>query len=178
MKKLFLFICAVSAGMLCAEEYKIDFSAAKPWAEIRHHAKRTEAKTQDFKGKKATVVSFIATDPKAQDTAFGLMTPQFPVAGKKEITVSASVLNPKGYEIFNGGNTYSTCIRFFDAKNKEFKKFTRIVMPKGTGEFQTISGTYPVPADAAKAQIVFGYDQPNLIKGQCFAVADVKWSTK
>ena len=172
MKKMLLPVCALAFLTLPGAEMKLDFTSSSPWKVMRNHSHRVKFETKEFKGKKATVVT-LANEVKTGDTAFCLATGFFNVKDKKSVTVKFSFLAAKGMKDFKGGGYWNNSVRFYDSANKEILPQAHIILPPATGAYQKVTQEFPVPAQAVKAVVHFGFDNPNITKNNIFAVTDV-----
>lgn len=173
MKKMLMMAAAALAVSLSAQEYKVDLDSPKPWKKVGNYNQRLKIETKELKGKKAVQVTFAGKDGKA-DTAFILVAPDYPVSGKKTITVSCQVLASAGMKGFGAGSPNNTPgVRWYDADGKEILPMTRFALPEGNGEFRAFSKQLPVPPNARTASVQLGFDYPDVKDGQIFALADI-----
>ena len=172
MKKLLLISAVSMVFTAFAAEMKLDFSSPAPWKIMRNHSKRVKFETKEFKGKKATVVT-LANEVKTGDTAFCLATDLFDVKDKKSVKVKFSFLAAKGMKDFKGGGYWNNSVRFYDSAKKEILPQAHIILPPATGAYQEVTQEFPVPPQAVKAVVHFGFDNPNITKNNIFAITDV-----
>ena len=151
MKKMLLPVCALAFLTLPGAEMKLDFTSSSPWKVMRNHSHRVKFETKEFKGKKATVVTL----------------------ANEVNTVKFSFLAAKGMKDFKGGGYWNNSVRFYDSANKEILPQAHIILPPATGAYQEVTQEFPVPAQAVKAVVHFGFDNPNITKNNIFAVTDV-----
>ena len=169
-----LIFAAMLAGVLCgAQEFKLDLDASNPWKSISNFGNRLKFETREINGKKAYVATFVQRD-KSKDTAFTLVAPDYAVAGKQQITVTIQFQSWKGMKIAPGALRFVSAIRWFDEAGKEITPMTKIALPAGTGEIQTFSETFAVPANAKSANLQIGFDVPNIGENQMFAIFDLQ----
>lgn len=169
-----LIFAAMLAGVLCgAQEFKLDLDAPNPWKSISNYKDRLKFETREINGKKAYVATFVKRD-KGKDTAFTLVAPDYAVAGKQQISVTIQFQSWKGMKIMFSVQRFVSAIRWFDKAGKEISPMTKIVLPVGTGEIQTFSKSFAVPANAKTANLQIGFDLPDISEKNMFAVFDVQ----
>ena len=173
MKEKLIF-AAMLAGILCAaQEFKLDLDSSNPWKSIDNYGNRLNFETRKINGKKAYVVTFAEVD-ESKNTAFALVAPDYIVAGKQQITVTIQFQGWKRMKIVPSVYRFMSAIRWFDKAGVEITPMTKISLPTGTGEIQTFSETFAVPAKARSANVQIGFDVPDIRENHMFAIFDLQ----
>ena len=163
---------AAAALLICAaipaQEVRVDPEAEQPWKKTLNYRKALKIELKDFQGKKAFMVSGASGD-----TAFAFITPDFPVAGKKSVSIEFKYMASPGMRNFSGGG-FCNALRWYDVSGKELLPMTKFKLSDGNGNFTEYKGTFPVPEKAAVVNLQIGFDNPNVEPGKNFAVADVR----